>query len=149
MGVCLSDASGQRPIVRTIKSWLSCITGSSGKKKQLETIDHYTKQVSDLYHAIHHLPVNKDMKTTDYGWVTFSSTAWAQNALQSLNKRKVAHATAQVSPPANDLIWSNMSIGRAKRVRKLWIGRVFFTVFTVAWTLPGNIHHTWMTCSLY
>ncbi|CDH49234.1 duf221 domain [Lichtheimia corymbifera JMRC:FSU:9682] len=130
------DASGRRPIVRTIKSWFSCFPGSTGKKKQLETIDHYTKQVSDLYHAIRHLPANKNINTTDYGWVTFSSTAWAQSALQSLNKRKVAHATAQVSPPANDLIWSNMSISREKRVRKLWIGRAFFTAFTIAWTLP-------------
>ncbi|KAI7876687.1 DUF221-domain-containing protein [Lichtheimia hyalospora FSU 10163] len=128
-------ASGQRSIVRTIKRWLSCFPGYNGKK-QLETIDHYTKQVSDLYHAIRHLPPNKNTNTTDYGWVTFSSTAWAHNALQTLNKRKVAHATAQVSPPANDLIWSNMSIGRKKRVRKLWIGRVFFTAFTVGWILP-------------
>ncbi|KAI9312584.1 hypothetical protein BX666DRAFT_1984491 [Dichotomocladium elegans] len=124
------DRSGRRPVIWMAKSWLPKFT----RKEPIDAIEHYTKRVSDLYQAIKQIPA-KDQVATDYGWVTFSCAAWANSALQIFKKRNL-NALAHISPPANDLIWPNMSISKRSRTARLWIGRVYFTIFLFTWSVP-------------
>ncbi|KAI8384333.1 uncharacterized protein BYT42DRAFT_562165 [Radiomyces spectabilis] len=128
--------SQKRPSVK-VGGWLGC----GGRK--VDAIEYYTKQVSDLDQEIKQSR-HEVKKVAPYGWIAFDQPSWAHNAnhaLQMLARRlrkseEALNMDVRISPPPNDLIWSNLQMDHRTRHIRRWVGRAIYWGFTLAWFIP-------------
>jgi hypothetical protein len=84
-------------------------------------------------------------KTTQYGFVSYSTIPSAHTVAQASRKYHPGGASIYLAPRPGEILWKNLNIPKARRATNRIIGNILFFLLTVAWTVPNAMIATFVT----
>ncbi|KAJ1796536.1 hypothetical protein LPJ59_003690, partial [Coemansia sp. RSA 2399] len=104
----------------------------------VDAIEHYTREIEGMESLINKTRHETETFTpTSVGFLSYPSPQIAHFARRSM--RRIKPLLATLAPHPKDVIWSNAQLPKNKRVRRLWLARLFSIVFCFIafWPVAG------------
>lgn len=103
--------------------------------KTVDSIDHYTALLQTLDEKIT-VARKKTYKPVPIAFVTMSSTASAQVAIQAVLDPRFGTLLAYQAPAPDSIVWRNTYMSRTQRVLRSWSISVFVSILSIIWLIP-------------
>jgi calcium permeable stress-gated cation channel len=84
-------------------------------------------------------------KTTQYGFVSYSTIPQAHTVAQTSRSKHVHGSSVFLAPRPRDIIWKNLNIPKSRRLTNRIIGNLIFVLLSLAWTIPNALIATFVT----
>ncbi|KAJ1331046.1 calcium permeable stress-gated cation channel [Microdochium nivale] len=118
-----------RPTVRVRFGFLQL------RSRVTDALDYYEEKLRRLDEKILGAR-KKEYQPTNTAFITMSSTAACQMAVQALMDPRPGQLLAKPAPAPQDVVWKNTYAPRYKRKLKSWSITVFISVLSVVWLAP-------------
>lgn len=105
------------------------------KSKRVDAIDHYTVRLQSLDTQIT-AARTKEYTPVPIAFVTMTSTASAQVAIQAVLDPRFATLLAYQAPAPDSIVWKNIYMPRTSRVLRSWLISIFITILSIIWLIP-------------
>ncbi|KAI5848719.1 hypothetical protein DFP73DRAFT_474108 [Morchella snyderi] len=103
--------------------------------KTVDSIDHYTALLQTLDEKV--IDARKQTyKPVPIAFVTMSSTASAQVAIQAVLDPRFGTLLAYQAPAPDSIVWRNTYMSRTQRVVRSWSISVFVSILSIIWLIP-------------
>jgi calcium permeable stress-gated cation channel len=110
------------------------------KDGKVDAIDYYTERSQALEEQIEATRQSMTQrKTTQYGFVSYHTIPSAHIVAQAQKRKHIQGTTVSLAPKANDILWKNLSIPKARRKTNRIIGNLLFFAFSVVWIVPNAL----------
>ncbi|KXJ96039.1 hypothetical protein Micbo1qcDRAFT_187701 [Microdochium bolleyi] len=119
----------RRPTIRVRFGFLKL------RARAMDALDYYEEKLRRLDEKII-VARRKEYKPTNTAFVTMSSTAACQMAVQALMDPRPGQLLTKPAPAPQDVIWKNTYASRYKRELQSWSVTIFITVLSIVWLAP-------------
>lgn len=125
----------KRPTMKPSSKSKYAGTVSNGK---VDSIDYLTARIQELESEINQVRQSVDKRDpTPYAFASWDHIAQAHSVAFANRNQTPLGARLDLAPRPTDLIWKNLSIGKATRKNRRFINAIWLSVLTIIW-LPLN-----------
>lgn len=125
-----------RPTCLPSKKDRSYATYPKGQK--VDAIEYLTQRIKQLEFEVKDARTSVDKRNTqNFGFASYSDISEAHAIAYAGRKTKPEGATLKLAPRPSDIIWDNMSLTKATRVRKRVIVNMWIALLTILWIAPN------------
>lgn len=125
-----------RPTCLPSKKDRSYATYPKGQK--VDAIEYLTQRIKQLEFEIKDARTSVDKRNTKpFGFASYSDISEAHAIAYTGRNTKPEGATLRLAPRPSDIIWDNMSLTKATRVRQRIIINLWIALLTLLWIAPN------------
>lgn len=125
-----------RPMCLPSKKDRSYATYPKGQK--VDAIEYLTQRIKTLEYEIKDARTSVDKKATKpFGFASYTDISEAHAIAYMARKKKPQGVTLKLAPRPNDIIWDNMDLSPATRVRKRLVINLWVALLTILWIAPN------------
>lgn len=125
-----------RPMCLPSKKDRSYATYPKGQK--VDAIEYLTQRIKQLEFEIKDARISVDKRNTrPFGFASYSDIGEAHAIAYTGRKKKPEGATLKLAPRPSDIIWDNMALNKATRVRQRVVINLWVGVLTLLWIAPN------------
>lgn len=119
----------RRPTIRVRYGFLKL------RSRVTDALDYYEEKLRRLDEKVV-IARKKEYKPTSTAFVTMSTTAACQMAVQALMDPRPGQLLTKPAPAPQDVVWKNTYAPRWKRSLQAWSITLFITVLSLVWVFP-------------
>ncbi|KAH7034797.1 uncharacterized protein B0I36DRAFT_263807 [Microdochium trichocladiopsis] len=105
------------------------------RSRVTDALDYYEEKLRRLDEKIL-VARKKEYKPTNTAFVTMTTTAACQMAVQALMDPRPGQLLTKPAPAPQDVVWKNTYAPRWKRFLRAWSVTAFITVLSIVWLFP-------------
>ncbi|GAA5905515.1 hypothetical protein JCM6882_004773 [Rhodosporidiobolus microsporus] len=120
----------KRPSKR-VGGWM----GMGGQK--VDAIDYWTARIKNLDERVHAARSQiHERKAENYGFASFESVPYAHIVGKTLHGKRRHNAHFDLAPQPNDIIWDNLTMTDAARMKNKFFGGILLVLLCGLYTIP-------------
>ncbi|CAN8102953.1 unnamed protein product [Discula destructiva] len=106
--------------------------------QKLDAIEYLTQRIKQLEFEIKDVRTSVDRRNPKpFGFASYSDISEAHAIAYTGRKTKPEGATLNLAPRPSDIIWDNMSLNKATRVRQRIVINLWVALLTLLWIAPN------------